>query len=68
MVQLEGIKKFTTRRMRAYRIKIFTGHNISRVLRNPQEIEMTWLLFSTPCVKTGFVPKLISRLGSFAPQ
>jgi hypothetical protein len=35
----------------------------SRVLRNPQTSEMTWLSFSTPCVKTGFVPKLLSRLG-----
>jgi hypothetical protein len=33
------------------------------VLRNPQKIEMTWLSRSTPCVKTGFVPKLLSRLG-----
>jgi hypothetical protein len=24
---------------------------------------MAWLLLSTPCVKTGFVPKLLSRLG-----
>jgi hypothetical protein len=36
---------------------------VSRVLRNPQTIEMTWPLFSTPCVKTGFVPNLLSRLG-----
>src|SRR5579859_1328662 len=35
----------------------------SRVLSNPQRIEMTWLLLSTPCVKTGFVPKLLSCLG-----
>src|SRR6266849_797873 len=25
-----------------------------RVLRNPQKIELTWLLLSTSCVKTGF--------------
>ena len=42
---------------------LFAGHHISRVLRNTQRIEMTWLLLSTPCVKTGFLPELLSRLG-----
>src|SRR6266852_8886084 len=32
-----------------------------RVSRNPQKSR--WLSLSTPCVKTGFVPKLLSRLG-----
>jgi hypothetical protein len=35
----------------------------SRVLRNPQTIEMTRRSLSTPCVKTGFFPKLLSASG-----
>src|SRR6266851_6398790 len=40
----------------------------TRVLGTPQKIEITWLLFSTPCVQNWLRPELLFRLGRDTSQ
>jgi hypothetical protein len=44
-------------------VRAAATYDNSRVLKNPGNPKMVISKLSTPCVKTGFLPNLLSRLG-----